>query len=556
MSMFYFGCKYGDREYGGVYDISDIFSKYNIVFAGFSTDDEVSKILKVKEIKKNDIIAVQNGKSIIYVGKAINSGIKIKDINNEILNKDFSSKCKNNYHIEESQYGVEVDCLYKLNEEETSLIPGTKGTGGNISRFGYIGNKDRQSEIEKYYNKYSRSNLMTKKINDCIKIIEQKKQIILQGAPGTGKTYTTAEIAVKMIEKSDTPTDREELMKKYKELVEQNRIFFTTFHQSMDYEEFIEGYKPDGSGGFVLKNGIFKEACKVAEGFIVGNKKTLDNAIKYFCNDLLNNIASTRDANTGLLTLETITNKEFYIDITENHCIKIRPASTDRWYNIKLNRYYEGRQSERDGISYSVPIIKHLKDKYDLIDYKALQELQVESNKNNEQLEPVILIIDEINRANISKVFGELITLLEVDKRIGSTNEIKCSLPYSEEKFSVPSNLYIIGTMNTADRTIGYIDYALRRRFAFITLEAEKEKCSVIAEGLFDKIKNIVDDHISPEFEPSDLMIGHSYFIVENENQLKIKLEYEIKPLLLEYLKDGILMDIEGLKEKIKTLCV
>ena len=282
-------------------------------------------------------------------------------------------------------------------------------------------------------------------------VIKQKKQIILQGAPGTGKTYSSSEIAVKLID-GNAPSDRAELMKRYKELVDKEQIFFTTFHQSMDYEEFVEGIKPktiNGNITYELEDGIFKKACKSAE--------------------------------------------------------------------------------------------------------------------NNK----VVLIIDEINRGNISKIFGELITLLEVDKRKGRENEIEVILPYSKEKFSVPDNLYIIGTMNTADRSIGYIDYALRRRFAFISIKADKlaienyydninknSDCKNNAINLFDDIKNLIDKNINEEFEADDIMIGHSYFMAKNFEELQNKLEYEIKPLLLEYFKDGILKlnKDEDLKDTINNL--
>lgn len=300
----------------------------------------------------------------------------------------------------------------------------------------------------KNYRVIDRFNIGGIMIDEIINIIKQKKQIILQGATGTGKTYSSSEIAVKLIDEN-APSDRAELMKRYKELVNKEQIFFTTFHQSIDYEEFVEGIKPktiNGNITYELEDGIFKKACKSAE--------------------------------------------------------------------------------------------------------------------NNK----VVLIIDEINRGNISKIFGELITLLEVDKRKGRENEIEVILPYSKEKFSVPDNLYIIGTMNTADRSIGYIDYALRRRFAFITIKADKlaiEKyyndnknsdCKDKAINLFDEIKNLIDKNINEEFEADDIMIGHSYFMAQNFEELQNKLEYEIKPLLLEYFKDGILKSNKDLKDTINNL--
>ncbi len=303
----------------------------------------------------------------------------------------------------------------------------------------------------KNYRVIDRFNIGGVMIDEIINIIKQKKQIILQGATGTGKTYSSSEIAVKLIDEN-APSDRAKLMKKYKELVDKEQIFFTTFHQSMDYEEFVEGIKPKTENGnitYELEDGIFKKACKSAE-----------------------------------------------------------------------------------------------------------------SNQQNK----IVLIIDEINRGNISKIFGELITLLETDKRKGKENEIEAILPYSKEKFSVPDNLYIIGTMNTADRSIGYVDYALRRRFAFITIKSDKsaiEKyyndnnnsdCKDNAINLFEEIKDLIDKNINKEFEADDIMIGHSYFMAQNLEELQNKLDYEIKPLLLEYLKDGILKLNDEIKDYIKKL--
>lgn len=303
----------------------------------------------------------------------------------------------------------------------------------------------------KNYRVIDRLEINAEDIKMIINILKNKKQIILQGAPGTGKTYSSPEIAVRLIDEN-APSNRAELMKRYKELADKEQIFFTTFHQSMDYEEFVEGIKPktiNGNITYELEDGIFKKACKMAE------------------------------------------------------------------------------------------------------------------NKSNK----VVLIIDEINRGNISKIFGELITLLEPDKRKGKENEIEAILPYSKEKFSVPDNLYIIGTMNTADRSIGYVDYALRRRFAFITVKANKSAienyydninknsdCKDNAINLFDNIKDLIDKNINEEFETDDIMIGHSYFMAQSLEELENKLEYEIKPLLLEYLKDGILKLNDEIKNNINNL--
>ena len=275
--------------------------------------------------------------------------------------------------------------------------------------------------------------------DNMLKLLEHKKQIILQGAPGTGKTYATSEFAVALCDgKEKRPDTREKMMRRYKQRGNQKRIVFTPFHQSMDYEDFIEGIKPvknnAGSISYEVRNGIFKTIC--------------------------NNAGNDKD---------------------------------------KL---------------------------------------------------PFVLIIDEINRGNISKILGELITLLEADKRLGADNQVTVTLPYSGESFGVPSNLYIIGTMNTADRSVGYIDYAVRRRFAFFTIKASRkaienyygnndELCDM-ALDYFDEVSALFDN-VSNEFDKDDVMVGHSYFMAETEEELDLKMEYEVRPLLLEYVRDGVL---------------
>lgn len=417
-------CYFGSR-YFGKNSVLDIFYKYHIVFAGMKNADKYKD-----EFKAGTKIAICEGKKV----KAI--GIAIEDFNTlDNLDINFLDEEKKLFEIEEWVLAVKVK-IFKLEEKDYFEYDAI------MSGFSPINTrKDIKYRIDELIKKYSGEKMKEEIIN----ILKNKKQIILQGAPGTGKTYSSSEIAVKLID-GNVPSDRAELMKRYKELVDKEQIFFTTFHQSMDYEEFVEGIKPETTSDnkiiYKLKDGIFKKACKSAE--------------------------------------------------------------------------------------------------------------------NNK----VVLIIDEINRGNISKIFGELITLLEVDKRKGRENEIEVILPYSKEKFSVPDNLYIIGTMNTADRSIGYIDYALRRRFAFITIKADKlaiEKyyndnknsdCKDKAINLFDKIEKLIKENINEEFEADDIMIGHSYFMAQNFEELQNKLEYEIKPLLLEYFKDGILKSNKYLKDK------
>ncbi|MBR6124075.1 AAA family ATPase, partial [Candidatus Saccharibacteria bacterium] len=176
---------------------------------------------------------------------------------------------------------------------------------------------------------------------------------------------------------------------------------------------------------------------------------------------------------------------------------------------------------------YSQSVINYLKDKCDL------NITQNSGTKN------YVLIIDEINRGNVSKIFGELISLLEADKRVGGDHPLTVTLPYSKETFSVPSNLYIIGTMNTTDRSVGSIDYAVRRRFAFVTLEADESKAPEgDARELFKAVRRFLKES-KYDMDIEDLMVGHSYFM--DAINLQMKWRYEILPLLMEYHKDGII---------------
>ena len=281
---------------------------------------------------------------------------------------------------------------------------------------------------------------MDKRLADMTSLLLVKKNIILQGAPGTGKTYTTTLLSLKVlgVELVDWKNSTE-VIAKYEELVTEGRIAFTTFHQSMDYEDFVEGYKPAESSDsmqFKLNSGIFKRICEKAK------------------------------------------------------------------------------------------------------------------------FQPCVLIIDEINRGNISKIFGELITLLEADKRYGSNHQISVSLTYSGMMFFVPNQLYIIGTMNTTDRSVGSIDYALRRRFAFWTLKADvdvvkqqnvDETIKSKAVDLFEKVQIFLADNPA-DMDMEDLMPGHSYFMAHTIDELVMKVNYELIPLIEEYAKDGI---IEVSKEKL-----
>ena len=250
---------------------------------------------------------------------------------------------------------------------------------------------------------------------------------ILYGAPGTGKTYATAEYAMAIIERRNvdlsqkTPDERAALMQKYKESIQQGRITFTTFHQSYGYEDFIQGLRPDTKNGgfnFVPADGVFKRIA--------------DKAI---------------------------------------------------------------RHGDKD----------------------------------------YVIIIDEINRANISKVFGELITLIDEDKRWGEMNALSATLP-SGQIFAVPNNLFIVGTMNSADKSISLIDAALRRRFAFMEVVPN---ASIVENPVLKTVLERLNEELFKELESTDLLVGHAYFMGKEEKDLCAIMNQNIIPLLYEYFYDN-----------------
>lgn len=430
-------------------------------------------------------------------------------------------------------------------------------------------------------------------------LLQQKKQIILQGAPGTGKTYKTAELAVRLCDSSKSPLTRKRIMERYHELCTEGRIAFTTFHQSMDYEEFVEGIKPEadseGNINYRIKDGIFKSIGKRAD-YIELNEKgkitkeyptiwkvslqgTGDNPTRTDCMennririgwDLYGKSIddSTNFSHGGKGVLDAFINKMQIGDYVLS-CYSARTIDAigvvtgeyewlDGVEEYKRSRKVEwlikGIDEDIYGLNNntvmtlsSVYKLNHFNyDKIDSILAKYHQESLFEINKKPL---PYVFIIDEINRGNVSKIFGELITLLEADKRIGAENEVTVTLPYSQETFGIPSNLYIIGTMNTADRSVGYIDYAIRRRFAFITLKADRtvienfyQDYTLRAQALdyFDKV-SLLMEKVSSEYDKNDIMPGHSYFLAQDEEELKNKMAYEVRPLLMEYLNDGLL---------------
>ena len=443
----------------------------------------------------------------------------------------------------------------KLNKPEDTLFHGKAPKMPKGTWWGTLFPITGEEAISKIFGNYYKKDKSSLHMTLYKDILNLKKNIILQGAPGTGKTYNTATLALSICGET-IPETHEEVMKRYDELQKEGRIGFCTFHQSMDYEDFVEGFKPqkteNGEIYYDDDEGIFKKISRIATNPIQAKRtKSLEAAFDDLIQDILDgkinkiklkNGDDSKDLSvSSQMTIKWKTN-DGKIDV---NCVsKERLLKLCETYNSKeaLKTMKNINESIRDIIggcnsSYYWAVANYLFENI-IVEEKS----DVESNKN------YVLIIDEINRGNVSKIFGELITLLEADKRLGGDHPIKVTLPYSKESFGVPSNLYIIGTMNTTDRSVGNIDYAVRRRFAFVTLKANRQiLVSKYGEGakqvqLFDAIFAFLDDDKKhPDMDIDDLMVGHSYFMAEDDNELRLKLDYEIIPLIWEYCKDGII---------------
>jgi len=382
---------------------------------------------------------------------------------------------------------------------------------------------------------------------------------ILYGPPGTGKTYNTIAKAIEIIrgkkvgeEEINDEEKRKALKKQFDEYVQRGWIKFVTFHQSYGYEEFVEGIKPvfdeegqDKGLEYKIENGIFKDICKNAifnigdtiGGYTISyagteliklKKKNIPGEIPvpiYLIEELVRLLKS------GSITIEDIKNK---------NAAEKNPEILEKYI---VNGYTN--------------LFTYLVEYY--------------MEKSNRKSEKRVLIIDEINRGNISKIFGELITLIEPSKRLGADDEIMVELPYSKEKFGVPSNLYIIGTMNTADRSIALMDTALRRRFEFVEMMPQPEllddikitkikednKEEAVDTGIeLDKMLEVINERIEYLYD-RDHTIGHAYFInVSDMETLANVFKNKILPLLQEYFYDDwekirlVLGDSQFIKEK------
>ena len=409
--------------------------------------------------------------------------------------------------------------------------------------------------------------------------------LILYGPPGTGKTYNTVNKALEICGVNTNNLSRTRMKDKFDELVDAGQVVFTTFHQSMTYEDFIEGIKPnltdDGETvTYKIFEGIFYKLAIEASYSIIEKSKSVSmkKAINFSSGyDQFVENTSEQLARSEEVTLKTKSGGTIVIDsITQHGNLQVKHAvGNDASYGVSKNRL-----TKLNNALDNITDINNINEKFraviggcnssaywavlnairnqkqtfsekilpDAINFEDKKEAVKTFRKHDYQGvtgRPYVLIIDEINRGNISEIFGELITLIEEDKRLGREEAIEVTLPYSKEKFGVPSNLFIIGTMNTADRSIEALDTALRRRFSFVErlpkpelIQTEgklKDSEGKIGEIDLTEVLRIINLRIEKLLD-QDHTIGHSYFLsVETLEDLKKVFQNKIIPLLQEY---------------------
>lgn len=367
---------------------------------------------------------------------------------------------------------------------------------------------------------------------------------ILFGPPGTGKTFSTIDEALRILDTNfleENENNRIALKVRFDQLVSERKIRFTTFHQSFSYEDFVEGLvavtTPANQIEYTVQPGVFQQLCIDSANFKLLKSKHLEsvntdedvsNAIKKFKEFTLDqsiDLYTTKNPSKFSVIYQTKLD-QFNCTVAEGNEYKIKPENIYKFLT-------ESSVNNNEYPSYVAGISLFIQNNF----------LNPKNQYGEIGVDRFVLIIDEINRGNISKIFGELITLIEPSKRIGAEEALTVTLPYSKNPFGIPSNVYIIGTMNTADRSLTGLDIALRRRFTFKEMPPKPELLDdVVVEGInIGKLLEIMNQRIEVLLD-RDHCIGHAYFMPLRDDKRLTKLgdifKRQIMPLLQEYFFD------------------
>lgn len=515
-------------------DFIEEWYKDSLISLGYTDGDVYENFTK---LPRGSIVIVKRGRKLFHgLGVLVTDSISTKP-NEWPVNRDIIWLIKDHYSIS-NNFAINAFCKTQKDEIYNEISERYQSAWEFLETLGseYIHDNETRDEA---------------------KLLSlEPSNTILYGPPGTGKTYETIRKAVELVNpsfesgnnidpESELSTEERKIVKEeYTRLTELGLILFTTFHQSLSYEDFIEGIKPDlgsdsGDIKYVIESGIFKDICDKAEK---NWKKSTDiEDVKF--DELWQALVEPLEEDSDVETFVKITTakSEFKIYEVNDKTIRFEKASGGRahtlsiktlWYFFKAPKKIESFGGLK---TYYRGLVKHLKN------------MQKGHVSVKEELKQYVLIIDEINRGNVASIFGELITLIEPDKRMGEPEELSVILPYSKEKFSVPPNLHIIGTMNTADRSVEALDVALRRRFSF---EEIMPKPELLGEGTvfdvvpgdynFPSMLTAINSRIE-KLKDRDHTIGHSYFY----SLLKCIDESSVKSELINIFKNKIIPLLE-----------
>lgn len=492
---------------GRLYKLGCNWGKGAPSFYSFIHEQKIVLGVEDKRYKVGDLILITEGYRSRAIGKVITDPQLVIDVPS--FEKPFSD------------FSIDYESYVNFSEVEWFDIP-------EQDQFNYelqagirlVGKKEVKDKVFSLWAKKESSDKMN------------STNLIIYGPPGTGKTYSTKAYACALARNGNLESVEEWLRGEntheiWQKLKIEGQIEFVTFHQSFAYEDFVQGLRPvthSDQLGFKKVDGVFKTISdRARENYEVNTRAKTSVDVPFgavfnlFIDDLLKD--KPKEIEVKMQSSGYSFNLTEYDSDKERISFRKQSGGTGHdllMHNIR-DLYYDRVDLSSHGLrSYYYPVVSALRK-------------QAEHTILNpqEQLRHYVLVIDEINRANISRVLGELITLLEPDKRIGQPNELEVKLP-SGEAFSIPPNLHIIGTMNTADKSIAHLDVALRRRFDFKPMYPDID----LAHKAHQPIMKGLNEAILSRYS-ADFLLGHSYFMTDRP--IEEIMEQQVIPLLNEY---------------------